>query len=191
MAITAARAAPCHSEGVGWICNESSLPSRAQTTGRDFVSRPFFCARADTPCLWPEAIGANSCDRSGKRKEWSERRDSNPRPPHPQYGALPGCATLRLFLNDAPRAFLGDPWWPQCRPSLPDDCGADYTCSAGSEQHSIPRSGEFYGGNFQRSILTEKRANALQLPENLGQLSGLIVRQPFGGHVGPRLIRRV
>jgi hypothetical protein len=26
---------------------------------------------------------------------WSERRDSNPRPPHPQYGALPGCATLR------------------------------------------------------------------------------------------------
>ena len=28
-------------------------------------------------------------------KKWSERRDSNPRPLHPQYSALPGCATLR------------------------------------------------------------------------------------------------
>jgi hypothetical protein len=26
---------------------------------------------------------------------WSERRDSNPRPPVPQTDALPGCATLR------------------------------------------------------------------------------------------------
>src|SRR5690606_29348786 len=26
---------------------------------------------------------------------WSERRDLNPRPPHPQCGALPDCATLR------------------------------------------------------------------------------------------------
>ena len=28
-------------------------------------------------------------------KEWSERPDLNRRPPHPQCGALPGCATLR------------------------------------------------------------------------------------------------
>ena len=31
------------------------------------------------------------------KKLWSEWRDSNPRPLHPQYSALPGCATLRLF----------------------------------------------------------------------------------------------
>ena len=29
---------------------------------------------------------------------WSERRDSNPRPPVPQTDALPGCATLRSVL---------------------------------------------------------------------------------------------
>ena len=29
------------------------------------------------------------------RIPWSEWRDSNPRPLHPQYSALPGCATLR------------------------------------------------------------------------------------------------
>ena len=29
--------------------------------------------------------------------EWSERRDSNPRPPVPQTDALPGCATLRPY----------------------------------------------------------------------------------------------
>ena len=29
-------------------------------------------------------------------KSWSEWRDLNPRPLHPQYSALPGCATLRL-----------------------------------------------------------------------------------------------
>ncbi len=27
---------------------------------------------------------------------WSEREDSNLRPPVPKTGALPGCATLRL-----------------------------------------------------------------------------------------------
>ena len=27
---------------------------------------------------------------------WSERRDSNSRPPAPKAGALPGCATLRI-----------------------------------------------------------------------------------------------
>ena len=32
---------------------------------------------------------------SAFRKNWSERRDSNPRPPVPQTDALPGCATLR------------------------------------------------------------------------------------------------
>jgi hypothetical protein len=30
------------------------------------------------------------------KKKWSERRDSNPRPPVPQTDALPDCATLRL-----------------------------------------------------------------------------------------------
>ncbi len=34
-------------------------------------------------------------ERRGSRKGWSERRDSNPRPPAPHAGALPGCATLR------------------------------------------------------------------------------------------------
>ncbi len=29
---------------------------------------------------------------------WSERNDSNVRPPAPKAGALPGCATLREFL---------------------------------------------------------------------------------------------
>lgn len=28
-------------------------------------------------------------------KNWSGRLDSNQRPPHPQYGALPSCATPR------------------------------------------------------------------------------------------------
>ena len=28
-------------------------------------------------------------------KKWSERRDSNPRPPSPQLDTLPDCATLR------------------------------------------------------------------------------------------------
>jgi hypothetical protein len=32
---------------------------------------------------------------------WSEWRDSNSRPPAPEAGALPGCATLRLFHNSA------------------------------------------------------------------------------------------
>ncbi len=29
---------------------------------------------------------------------WSERRDLNPRPLHPQYSALPDCATLRRLV---------------------------------------------------------------------------------------------
>ena len=32
---------------------------------------------------------------------WSERRDSNPRPPDPQPGALANCATLRKSLPKA------------------------------------------------------------------------------------------
>ena len=32
-------------------------------------------------------------------KKWSEREDSNFRPPQPHCGALPGCATLRLLGN--------------------------------------------------------------------------------------------
>src|SRR5579885_1292296 len=33
---------------------------------------------------------------SAKPREWSEWGDSNSRPPAPEAGALPGCATLRL-----------------------------------------------------------------------------------------------
>ena len=39
------------------------------------------------------------------RRNWSERRDSNPRPPVPQTDALPDCATLRPWgaVLSAPR----------------------------------------------------------------------------------------
>ena len=40
--------------------------------------------------------------------KWSERRDSNPRPLHPQYSALPGCATLRPVLVIAAPRYLGN-----------------------------------------------------------------------------------
>jgi hypothetical protein len=33
----------------------------------------------------------------GRGKMWSERLDSNQRPPLPQSGALPDCATLRYL----------------------------------------------------------------------------------------------
>ncbi len=36
-----------------------------------------------------------------KGEGWSGRRDSNSRPPAPKAGALPDCATPRLFLDDA------------------------------------------------------------------------------------------
>ena len=39
-----------------------------------------------------------SCGRSGG-KEWSEWQDSNLRPPAPEAGALPGCATLRALAE--------------------------------------------------------------------------------------------
>lgn len=35
---------------------------------------------------------------------WSEREDSNLRPPAPEAGALPGCATLRPMLGVKPNA---------------------------------------------------------------------------------------
>ena len=44
--------------------------------------------------------GSQQAHHSGTRArgdlEWSERQDLNLRPPAPQAGALPGCATLRL-----------------------------------------------------------------------------------------------
>ncbi len=44
----------------------------------------------------PPAIVAASATLIGAlMKRWSERRDSNPRPPVPQTDALPDCATLR------------------------------------------------------------------------------------------------
>lgn len=38
------------------------------------------------------------CKRIEKR-EWSEWRDSNSRPPAPEAGALPGCATFRILRS--------------------------------------------------------------------------------------------
>ena len=46
-----------------------------------------------TPSDFTNQNGINSC--IWEVKSWSEWRDSNPRPLHPQYSALPGCATLR------------------------------------------------------------------------------------------------
>src|SRR3546814_10936744 len=39
--------------------------------------------------------GPHGTSISGFQESWSERQDSNLRPPHPQCDALPGCATLR------------------------------------------------------------------------------------------------
>ena len=49
-----------------------------------------------TPSGLKNQKGLKSCNYY--RNPWSEWRDSNPRPLHPQYSALPGCATLRRFL---------------------------------------------------------------------------------------------
>src|SRR5690606_34825827 len=46
---------------------------------------------ASSAVIWNPAI-------SPLCEEWSERRDSNPRPLDPQSSALPGCATLRTGL---------------------------------------------------------------------------------------------
>ena len=42
----------------------------------------------------------------GRRPEMleSERRDLNPRPPLPQSGALPSCATPRMVVSSLPTA---------------------------------------------------------------------------------------
>jgi hypothetical protein len=34
-----------------------------------------------------------------RSKKWSGRQDLNLRPPAPQAGTLPSCATPRIFLN--------------------------------------------------------------------------------------------
>lgn len=51
-------------------------------------------------------------------KSWSERQDLNLRPPHPQRGALPDCATFRLThsLPELPQK-IKQPFTPA--PSLP------------------------------------------------------------------------
>src|SRR5580658_240307 len=43
--------------------------------------------------------GWKSQDTGPRIVNWSERRDSNPRPPVPQTDALPDCATLRPWGN--------------------------------------------------------------------------------------------
>lgn len=73
----------------GFRENESSLPSRAQTKAG--VHAPaFFSSGAGLRRhpSWPRRP-------SRRRRKWSERRDLNPRPLHPQCSALPSCATLR------------------------------------------------------------------------------------------------
>ena len=68
---------------------------------REVISN-FFSARKFAPEIAPELVAQKhaGCPDSFYliefvMKIWSERRDSNPRPLHPQYSALPGCATLR------------------------------------------------------------------------------------------------
>ena len=51
-----------------------------------------FLANRDDP---PKKTTPSGGDSGGGCTEWSGRLDSNQRPPHPQYGALPGCATSR------------------------------------------------------------------------------------------------
>jgi hypothetical protein len=41
-----------------------------------------------------------------KEEKWSGRVDSNHRPPHPQRGALPNCATARLLICLVARSWM-------------------------------------------------------------------------------------
>jgi hypothetical protein len=52
----------------------------------------------------PARTRHSNCQRL--KMKWSERQDLNLRPPVPQTGALPGCATLRL----APLCLAGRHW---------------------------------------------------------------------------------
>lgn len=89
----------------GFRENESSLPSRAQTKAG--VRAPAFFSAAPV-------FGAPRRGRAGRpverERKWSERRDLNPRPLHPQCSALPSCATLRSVAA----AML-----PSCRRAAP------------------------------------------------------------------------
>ena len=51
----------------------------------------------------PEKLTAATDRAAARRKKWSERRDLNPRPLHPQCSALPSCATLRHPAPDGVR----------------------------------------------------------------------------------------
>jgi hypothetical protein len=52
-------------------------------------------AVAGEPLRWFKS--SREGDHLCQRQKWSERLDSNQRPPHPQCGALPDCATSRHF----------------------------------------------------------------------------------------------
>src|ERR1700686_5135978 len=52
------------------------------------------------------------------RELWSGREDLNPRPPDPQSGALPSCATPRLWNRYRSFSPTGDPVGRHTRPSL-------------------------------------------------------------------------
>ena len=65
-------------------------------------------------------------------EEWSERRDSNPRPLDPQSSALPGCATLRPCFRESLHSLTASPWerkrrdgrfsWKETMACLPQPC---------------------------------------------------------------------
>src|SRR5690606_24109564 len=52
---------------------------------------------------------------------WSERRDLNPRPPHPQCGALPDCATLRTEAARVPAPLAAPIYVRRPRDATPED----------------------------------------------------------------------
>ena len=61
----------------------------------------------------PRRMGRRSPDPASVSKveaSKSGRRDSNPRPPEPHSGALPGCATSRISRNDNRLVLSALPW---------------------------------------------------------------------------------
>ena len=58
--------------------------------------------------LWPKSLVF-------LRKEWSEWQDLNLRPPRPERGALPDCATLRRRCSREGRSYSGVAGAPQAR----------------------------------------------------------------------------
>ena len=155
MAITARSQANCHSQGVGWICNESSLPSRAQTAGRNFVFRPFFFALpADERTLGAENVSVrrrvavrweSSCrDREKNGRSGGIRTHDPHTPSVVRYQAalrsdyFVGAAIMCLGRARGHRQVH--------RGKTPVTCGPDYTCCAQWGQQPWPGPGDFSEG---------------------------------------------